>query len=136
MKKKITIEIDEEMLGVISSACEHMSRFLSGQVNIPDILVCSESLSIEQVTKLQSIDYDIKKIAFPELSTNQSYGIAAKGKCEFMDEYRKRLYDFYRTCKEFRAKEDGSPSGNVYSSVGRNVSDLEKTVIWRKATFK
>ena len=100
---KVKIELEEKHLISIRFACEWMSRFLSGQVSVPDALAFSDEITPNQVHKAEEILANLKQVLFPELSKNQSYGINSKHKCKTAGEYGLELYDFYRSIYHFQA---------------------------------
>lgn len=99
---KYQIEFTREQLSVIQEACEFMSRFCTGQLD----MLPQSFLGYLRQEKESVADYCerrdnwteglkiAKKAMFPELSTNASYGIGSKY------EEANICYDIYRPILE------------------------------------
>ena len=119
---KYQIEFTREQLSVVQQACEFMSRFCTGQLD----MLPQSFLGYLQKERESVADYCeqrdnwidglkiAKKAMFPELSTNASYGIGSKY------EEANICYDIYRPILEQFAREykEANPDVNNWSVYG------------------
>jgi hypothetical protein len=104
---KYQIEFTKEQLSVVQQACEFMSRFCTGQLDmLPQSFqdyLRQEKESVDDYCQRRDLWLHWLKIAkqamFPELSTNASYGIDSKY------EEANICYDIYRPILEQFTKE-------------------------------
>ena len=119
---KYQIEFTREQLSVVQQACEFMSRFCCGQLDMfPESFkgyLHKQSKDIDDYC-LRRDDWELclkraKSRMFPELSTNASYGIGSKY------EEANICYDIYRPILEQFTKEHRpeNPDENNYSVYG------------------
>ena len=105
---KYQIEFTREQLSVVQQACEFMSRFCTGQLDmLPESFqgyLRQEKESVDDYCQRRDLWLYGLKIAkqamFPELSTNASYGIGGKY------EEANICYDIYRPILEQFTNED------------------------------
>ena len=127
---KYQIEFTKEQLSVVQQACEFMSRFCTGQLDmLPQSFqgyLRKEKESVDDYCQRRDLWLHGLKIAkkamFPELSTNASYGIGSKYEEANVcyDIYRPILEQFDLERRETILSEPKSWS--VYSSPGLTTS--------------
>jgi hypothetical protein len=127
---KYRIEFTREQLSVVQQACEFMSRFCTGQLDmLPQSFLGylhKKNKEIDEYCdKRDKWEYGLKitkQAMFPELSTNASYGIGSKYEPANVcyDIYRPILEQFDAERRETILSEPKSWS--VYSSPGLTTS--------------
>ena len=133
---KYQIEFTKDQLAVIQEACEFMSRFCTGQLDmLPQSFLGylrDKNKNIDEYCdKRDSWEYGLKiakQAMFPELSTNASYGIGSKY------EEANICYDIYRPILEQFTNERNSENlhnaqYSVYSSPGLTTSKEGRIII-------
>jgi len=126
---KYQIELTREQLSVVQQACEFMSRFCTGQLDmLPQSFLGYLHKKDEPVADYYERRDNwteglkmAKKAMFPELSTNASYGIGSKY------EEANICYDIYRPILEQFTNERNSENlhnaqYSVYNSPGLTTS--------------
>jgi hypothetical protein len=131
--KRYSLELSETQLRTMAEAVEFYSRFLAGQIRIPEgikskLFDMHEDQSVLkraddkylQATYIEvakrHID-DLKLTLFPELEQDASYGMGQKiPHDEISPKIIATTYDLYRQILEHFA--DGSGSYNVYAHKG------------------
>ena len=126
---KYQIEFTREQLSVVQQACEFMSRFCTGQLDmLPESFqgyLRQEKESVDDYCQRRDLWLHGLKIAkqamFPELTPNASYGIGGKY------EEANICYDIYRPILEQFTNERNSENlhnaqYSVYSSPGLTTS--------------
>lgn len=129
---KYQIEFTKEQLSVIQEACEFMSRFCTGQLDMLPMsfqgYLHKEKNSVDDYCNRRDMwkcGLDIaKKAMFPELNPNASYGIGSKY------EEANICYDIYRPILEqFTSERNRQNAANgeeslcsVYSNPGSTIS--------------
>ena len=126
---KYQIEFTKDQIAVIQEACEFMSRFCTGQLDmLPQSFqgyLRQEKESVDDYCQRRDLWLHGLKIAkkamFPELTPNASYGIGSKY------EEANICYDIYRPILEQFTKEHNSENlhnaqYSVYSSPGLTTS--------------
>ena len=113
------ITVNREQLLLIANCLEDISRFAAGQPelrnNISSLLARHDD-SCEKRDKIEEHLYAIKRIVYPELGRNASYGYDGGNQD---DDVRKRLigntYQIYRELLHFLAVNENW--NNVYNSI-------------------
>ena len=92
--KKYSIELNERQIKEVIDATDFYSRILSGQLD--DIMIKGIPLSKEiNRTKVRFLLEELKREMFPELDSNESYGIYNPK----LIEKAKILYDIHQTTR-------------------------------------
>jgi hypothetical protein len=128
--KKYKIELTKRQLNVYREALEFYSRFISGQVNyLPEILYWN--FNIPYGDRVEA-SYNLKKVIFPELHKNASYGIGWS-KDDKLEQERQISYEMYREVYVKQAKERKEKSEdvkwNVYDNDTLHYSDQPLPVV-------
>lgn len=139
-KKKYKIELSEKQLFVYKEALEFYSRFISGQTNTFLYVLDSKS-NINYEDKKKSCN-QLKKVLFPELELNASYGIGWS-ETDIRQQESQISYEMYREVyvkfrKEKREREQKEihippkkPDYNVYDSNTLHYSDQPLPIVKR-----
>lgn len=100
--KKYKIELTDRQLTVYKDALEFYSRFMAGQLDhLPPII--DMNLNIPYEHKKRACD-DLKKVLFPELPLNGSYGVGWSKKDKRQQEIQ-LAYEMYREVYVQREKD-------------------------------
>jgi hypothetical protein len=124
-----TIELNKEQLKIISDCLEMSSRMIVGQLRVSNIYPMQDIIYKNSLyEKKEDVEYhlkEIKKILFPELHRDESYGI---GKIEEAD----HLYEMYKEINHLLQKEREENEGastNVHSGIPLKLTDNPLIVV-------
>ena len=106
-EKKFNVELSENQLLAIVEATDFQSRIMAGQLD--DILHKGISISKEvNRDKVKRLLAELKLELFPELESNESYGIFSN----HIDEKAQILYDIHQSLRYVQAWSD-KPEGGI-----------------------
>ena len=106
-EKKFTVELSENQLLAIVEATDFQSRIMAGQLD--DILHKGINISKEvNRDKVRGLLAELKIELFPELKSNESYGIFSN----HIAEKAKTLYDIHQSLRYVQAWSD-KPEGGI-----------------------